>query len=207
MPPLTILIGSCTHTNNHAYHRNYNAFPLATFLLLRRGSRARLAALRQQILVTVVVQPERVSPNSLLSSDCRPCLGAGARASRKHLLHIFHRRVFDSELLQCYESVDCFSGFDWSTIAPESSAVFESCFSYLVEDWPNMGGLHWMHDFFNDGSRQQRNGRELFAPTLDRCLVEHDCIGLDGLQLDFPKLRKFIGFSGIASASFSLCYH
>jgi hypothetical protein len=97
------------------------------------------------------------------------------------------------DLFRCYDERDAFSGFSWSTIAPAVSEVFDSCFSNLLDGWPQLdtGGLVGcmvtaMIRVGNDAVVQEDG----LPPTLESCLVEHDCIRFDGLQLDGPRLNK-----------------
>jgi hypothetical protein len=111
--------------------------------------------------------------------------------------------LFKHDLFQCYHSKDSFSAFDWPTIAPEVSDVFESCFSSLVGGWPqpDVGGFIgcMISSTMRVGNTEALDDN---APqTLDSCLVEHACIAFDGLQLDVPRLKKCIGLSSIVSGT------
>jgi hypothetical protein len=103
------------------------------------------------------------------------------------------------DIFQCYEERDAFSDFSWPTIAPAVSEVFDSCFSNLLDGWPQLdtGGfvgcmVTSIIRFGNDAAVQavQEDG---LPPTFESCLVEHDCIRFDGLQLDGPRLKRCIG--------------
>jgi hypothetical protein len=111
--------------------------------------------------------------------------------------------LFNHDLLQCYHTKDGFSAFDWPATASEVSDVFESCFSSLVDGWPqpDVGGFIgcMVSSTMRVGNTEALDDN---APqTLDSCLVKNDCIAFDGMQLDLPRLKKCIGLSSIVSGS------
>jgi hypothetical protein len=122
---------------------------------------------------------------------------AGAKVIAGEQLHL----LFKHDLFNCYHTKDGFSGFDWPTIAPEVSDLFESCFSSLVDRWPQLylGGFIgcMVSSTIRVGNTEALEDN---APqTLDSCLVKNNCIAFDGLQLDVPRLKKCIGLSSIVS--------
>jgi hypothetical protein len=112
-----------------------------------------------------------------------------------------------SKLLDCQMKNDCYSGPDWSNLTPISSRAFSSCLKKLGSE-PQLGAnidfvgcmINTLVQTGNSDDVAREEGSFMSSTeTIDKCLVENDCIGFNGMQLDIFKLNRCIGIGSLVS--------
>lgn len=103
----------------------------------------------------------------------------------------------ENELLQCYESNEAFSEFEWSAIAPQLSSIFETCVLEFAEESSSstLGAFLGcsVSNLIRAGHGQIEEAES--QPSLENCLVDHDCVEFHGVELNIDRLKQCMGLS------------
>lgn len=108
--------------------------------------------------------------------------------------------LFNHGLVHRYETHGSFAAFEWASIAPQASLVFDSCLIEAIDNWnkPNrIGGfLSCMASSIVTHAVSRldaADGDSGSQETIETCLVANDCVRFQGFQIDLSHLKQCVG--------------